>query len=267
MRTTRVGLFVVCLLIATIPAAAQKSASSQAAQRDPQAVTLLLQSLASVGGATSLSAIQDFTASGTITYYWADAPVRGSVEVRSKGTDELRLDASLPVGVYSWLVNDGSGFSKSPEGNITAIPAHNGRNLSSFLFPYPKMLALLNDSQQSIAMIGVVELALQQASGVRVRQSSGPKGDRSGLVAQISQIDFIIDPATNLVLEVRVLSFPPYDAARGVEHIIQYSDYRAENGILIPHSISEFVGGQQTSALVIDQIKFNTGLSDSEFQF
>ncbi len=39
-----------------------------------------------------LSSVQDFTASGTITYYWAGQQVQGPATVRGRGTDQFRLD-------------------------------------------------------------------------------------------------------------------------------------------------------------------------------
>jgi hypothetical protein len=51
MRTTRVGLLVVCFLVAAIPSLAQVSASSQSApQRDQQAIASIQQAITALGG-------------------------------------------------------------------------------------------------------------------------------------------------------------------------------------------------------------------------
>src|SRR5207302_8995380 len=72
-----------------IPSAAQQPPP----QRDPQAVTILQRCLVAAGGAQAFGAIQDFLASGTITYYWAGQEVIGSVTAQGKGLTEFRLDS------------------------------------------------------------------------------------------------------------------------------------------------------------------------------
>ena len=55
--------------------------------------TILTQSLKAAGGSAGLGSIQDFVASGAITYYWAGEPVQGPATVYGKGYAEFRLDA------------------------------------------------------------------------------------------------------------------------------------------------------------------------------
>jgi hypothetical protein len=80
---------------------------TQTAQRDPQAMTVLAQALNTAGGTSAITAIQDYTASGTITYYWAGQPVQGAVTIRGRGSDATRLDAVLPSGTRSFAVDEG----------------------------------------------------------------------------------------------------------------------------------------------------------------
>jgi hypothetical protein len=53
---------------ANVPASQQ---AAVAPQRDPQALAILTQAVNAAGGIAGLSTIQDFTATGQITYYWA----------------------------------------------------------------------------------------------------------------------------------------------------------------------------------------------------
>src|SRR5579862_7503103 len=66
--------------------------------RDPQAVALLTQSLAAAGGAQALAALQDFTATGKITYFWTEQGDTGTVTVKSRGMNQFRLEASVSEG-------------------------------------------------------------------------------------------------------------------------------------------------------------------------
>ncbi len=71
--------------------------SAQTAQRDRQAISIINQTLAAGGGAALLSTIQDFTGTGSITYYW-DPQVNGSMTVKGRGLGQFRIDATLPNG-------------------------------------------------------------------------------------------------------------------------------------------------------------------------
>ena len=54
---------------------------------------MLTQALNAAGGTSAVSMIQDFTGTGTITYFWAGQEVSGPVTVRGLGTmKHLGLD-------------------------------------------------------------------------------------------------------------------------------------------------------------------------------
>ena len=96
--------------------------------RDPQAVSLLTQSVNAAFGSTGLSTYRDFTATGTITYFWAGDQVLGSATVKGRGPAEFRIDASLPMGTRSYAVNYGVGALKDTDGTLKPIPFHNTVN-------------------------------------------------------------------------------------------------------------------------------------------
>ena len=58
-----------------------------------------------------------------------------------------------------------------------------------------------------------------------------------------------------------------YAVSGSIQHIIGFSNYQVSNGILFPLSIAESVDGQSTWSLALTSVTFNTGLSDSDFQF
>src|ERR1700694_1891739 len=91
-----------------LPTAAQQSPtlSTQSVQRDPQALTILSQALSAAGGVASIAGLRDVTATGTITYFWADQQVPGSVTLKGRGLAQFRLDAILAAGPRSFVVNN-----------------------------------------------------------------------------------------------------------------------------------------------------------------
>src|SRR6266571_2780701 len=104
------------------------TSANQSPQRDPQALSILNQVLAASGGAQALSAIQDFTASGNITYFWAGDQVQGTVKVKGRSTTDFRVDASLPEGTRSWVAISGKGSLRNLDGSLVAIPSNTALN-------------------------------------------------------------------------------------------------------------------------------------------
>lgn len=159
------SLLAVLFLLAT-PGWAQSS--------DPQAVTILAQSLNAVGGAQGLGSVRDFVATGTIAYFWAGEPVQGSATVRARGFDQFRLDANLPEGTRSFVVNRGVGALKGTDGIVTQVPYHNTVNLGTLTFPYLNILAALDDSLTTASYVGLVDLNGRQVYQVRVQRHFSP---------------------------------------------------------------------------------------------
>ncbi|MGH9470812.1 MAG: hypothetical protein ACRD1N_10795 [Terriglobia bacterium] len=104
------------------------------ASSDAPAEAALAQSLQAAGGAQVLETVQDFTATGQITYYWAGKAVQGSVTLRGRGIDQFRLDAVLPQGTRSWAVSHGAGTLEKPDGTKSSIPGHNAISMGSLTF-------------------------------------------------------------------------------------------------------------------------------------
>ena len=44
------------------------------------------------------------------------------------------------------------------------------------------------------------------------------------------------------------------------------SDYRKENGLLMAHDIIAYSEGEEIQKIIIEEVKFNTGLDDSLFK-
>jgi outer membrane lipoprotein-sorting protein len=233
-------------------------------QRDPQALTVMAQSLNTAGGVPPLSAIQDFKGLGTITYYWAGKEVQGSVTVQGRGTGQFRLDASLPEGMRSIVVSNGSGTVKEANGTTTAILSHNSLNLGSLTFPFTYLVSALADPSTSITYAGLETTDAGPLHHIRLQKTFA--FDPGGIRSKLTTRDFFIDPGTLLVLRTRDMLHPKDSMATDIPHELQFSDYRPVNGISVPFTITEFGGDQRLNMIQLSQISFNKGLQDGDFQ-
>jgi hypothetical protein len=227
-------------------------------------MNLLAVSLSAMGGPQA-TAVKDFTATGNITYYWAGKEETGSVTVRGKGLDELRFDSVLANGTRSWAVHGGSGSLLDSTGKSTPMSFHNAIALGSLTFPFARLQALSIDTSASLSYGGTSSVANQSFEHIRVHKSLFAK-DPDGSGNRLMDAEFYFDPTTHLLAGIHDQTHPVHSMTVDVPHAVYFGDYRSVNGLLVPFSVSEYVGGQHVWSVQLTEINFNTGLSDTDFQ-
>ena len=259
MRYARFGLLL-CFLLFNISLWGQQTQPGIApppAPKDPQAITIVSQALSVAGGTTAIAVINDYTATGNITYH-SDQGVQGSVTVQGLGLNQYRLDASLPKGVRSWAVTDGRMSQKAEDGSVKPMHSQLPMNLSGLVVPYLELSIALKSPAFGLSNKGVIEVNGRSAYDIQVqRVATGIT--RPTRVDGFFTRDYFVDASTFQVVMTQDLL--PDHAFRQ----LQYSDFRPISGVLVPFSISEVAGSQQTWSMQLSQITFNTGLQDSAF--
>jgi hypothetical protein len=269
MRLARLLLSFVLSALFLIPSDAQQSsppsAPSQTAQRDPQALAILSQAVASSGGLTALTAIQDIKGIGTITYYWAGQDVPGSVSLYGKGLNQFRMDATLPDGVRSLIINGPTGALISQDGQRTKLPYYSIMTGGTLAFPLVRIAAALTDSSTSLSYLGPVSWNNSQALKLHVAPSVDPSLRVDSRLKGLGEFDLYLDPTSNQLVEIAERVWWGGDLTQTYSREILFSNYALLSGLSVPLSISEKFGGQQTWSLSLTSVAFNTGLSDSLF--
>jgi hypothetical protein len=269
MRSFWCGMVVPFLFVAVLARPQQAISSQQlqsppAAPQDPQGLAILTQAITAAGGIQALAVVQDFTATGMITYYWAGDEVRGVVTLRGRGPGQFRLDANLPKGLESWVVSNGVGVV-TEGGENRPIEYANAVNLGSLTFPYAYLAAAIRDSSTSISYMGLEPRSGATALHVRLRKLLPLDMDPQGLTSKLTVRDFFIDPVTFQVVGSLDMLHPKYQPLVNRPHEMRFADYRSVEGILVPFSITEITIGQRTFVIQLEQIHFNTGLQDVDF--
>jgi len=257
------------LLLSVVPVsllAQQGTQTPPAPQRDPQAISVLTQCLNASGGRQAIQSIHDFTGTGTVTYFWANEEVQGTVTVRRLGA-AFRLDASLPDGTRSWLVSEGNGAIRETDGKVKEIMLPNALNLADQTFPFPGIVAALEDATHSTSLAGQTTLNGRSVYIIRVQKTfpdlKGPADRMSKWTAK----EYLIDAQTFTLLEMRDTVHTNEGPDREFPRETVYSDFRTVNGALIPFSVAEKIDGQDTWTLKLANVTFNTGLELDAFKF
>jgi hypothetical protein len=261
----RVARFVLSFLLVFVSSPHLNSQQSTVPQRDPQALAVLQRCLAAGGGAQVFGTIQDFLASGSITYHWAGQDVVGSVSAQGKGLTEFRLDSVLPQGTRSLRIVGTTGIVTTEDGKTKSLPYHNLMTATNLTFPGARIADVLKDSAISLQYVGLVPFETAQAYQIHVAPPVDPTlGPPSG-ATQFGSFDLYLDLTTYQVLELSE-SIWPVNNNQALRHEIRYSNYRSAGSVVAPYQVSEFVNGQETWSISFSSIVLNNSLSDSIFK-
>jgi hypothetical protein len=270
MRSYRMGVFLfVCLL--AVPGWSQQATSSQqpqpSAPQDPQAVTVLNQALAAAGGTAAIRAIQDYTATGTVSYP-SQQDAQGPVTILGLNGTEFRMDANLPTGTRSWAVAEGVITTKNEQGVVwsmapkgpvpssDAFPFQTPLFPASIAFPIRQIAALVGNPSYSLSYKGTSQVDGHTVNDIQIQRGSSTAVS-SGAFTRIR--DIYVDTTTFQVVAVSD-TLP-----KNVAQELHYASYQMATGVLMPFSISESVAGQQSWVVQLNQFSFNTGLQEASF--
>jgi hypothetical protein len=253
-------------LLTVLALFAVSAISSAQGTQDPQAIVILNSCVTASGGLTAVNAVQDFSAQGNITYYWADQNVQGTATLKALGTSNFRIDAVLQAGTRSWAVAGLTGALVDTNGTRTTIPSYNAENVGIQSWRLPNIVAALGNSAANISYMGVVQSDAGQAIQVHYVLPDSTNPDPS--LANLNTIDYFFDPNTYLLLETldTTYSATNFNLSQGLQHEILLSNYQNVSGVMVPFSVSEKISSQTTWSVQISSISFNTGLTIANFQ-
>lgn len=262
-KTIPLGLFCAIAPWFVAPKAAVAQGS---VQRDPQALTILTQSIAAGGGQQLLVSVQDLTETGTITYNWAE-PVTGNVTVKSRGLHQFRIDADLPKGTRITVVSGEGGSVKQVDGRTLPILRQSANDLGSLTLPYLPLIAAMQDGSTSIVYVGPVTHDGVPAYDIRLIKVYTKEQDPTGNRGEQEERDFYFNPQSFLIVAISDQIHFSGRSDKGVSHEDDYSNYQPENGIMVPMTVVETVGGVTGVTMNLSQITFNSTLEDSAFSW
>jgi len=239
--------------------------TSPTVTKDPQAVSVLTQSLNAVGGLAAVSTIQDYTGTGTITYNWADGQVQGAVTVQGKGLADFRMDATLPAGVQTLAISGLSGRQRTTNGNLKRLAAFNFSNAGSLSFPALRLARAVSDQTVSLSLVGTGQAEGHQVYQVEAVFPVDPTLAAAVSIADLGTLDFFVDSTSFQLVKVSENVRSERDTGAVFLHEIVYANYQTVNGIAAPFAINERISGQQTWSISLQSLSFNSGISDSEF--
>jgi len=265
--TKNISVLVLCLALISV-VAPWRVAQAQTATKDPKAVSVLMSAIEAAGGVDTVGALKDMSASGSITYFWAGKEVVGSVAIKGLGVDRFRFDATLPDGRLSCVVRGTTGFARDQNGKVSQFPLHKALSADNLMFFIPRLVLWVTDPNIGVQYMGTtrVQGALVHHISIQRAPPSQLAGATAAKLSQVMSKDLYIDSTTSLVNRIEDQIYPVGTVTDPLPHAVLFSDYRTVNGIALPFSADERIDGVTVSRLALDDVVFNTGLTDSAFE-
>jgi len=142
-------------------------------RRDPLLMDVLTRVVSVGGGSQALASVRDLTESGEITFHWGQG-VKGTVTIQALGSNHFRMEADLPDGKHTWVVNDGDGTRKEADRKAEPLSSENAVNLLNLAFPISHVAAALRDAETDVSLVGIEQRDGRSVYRLRLNYRSAP---------------------------------------------------------------------------------------------
>ena len=231
---------------------------------DPQALKLAAQSIAVL---TVRNSISDVTLTGTVTWTSGPDSETGTATLQALGSGESRMDLALTSGMRTEIRDSQTG---TPVGKWVNPDTHSG----TFVFQncqtdavwfFPALSSLKVPANIVLSYIGQTTWNGHSAQHIQsyLYQPNAPSVVPS--TQQLSTLDFYLDATTLLPIAVTFNAHPDNDAATSLLVEVDFSNYQAMSGAMVPAHIQRYQEGTLMVDLTVTGAAFNTGLSLSAF--
>ena len=226
-----------------------------AATRDPQALSLLTRCSSAMGASLPNP---DFYAVGAITPTNPSNPASTFV-LKSKSTNQVRSEITLPSGVQTFVVNNGRGFSliagKRNNLALHATAYFRPEHLSAFACSID-----LARSSVSVAYVGLESLQAATVHHLLFKSASS-----NPLEQLISEFHVYLDANTLRVIKTATWVFAPDAIDNRSLWETYYDNYQPVAGILIPMHMEHFLAGTKLDEWTFTSVRTDVPVAEGDF--
>jgi hypothetical protein len=232
--------------------------------KDSQAVSIL-NSLKDASGGASVDSLQDFTAIGVFTHYWANKEVMGDATITGLGTDHFQVDESLPDGQRTWTMKGLIGSRKDLDGKVSTLALHEVLNADRMMYFLPQIVFALNDPLTTVSYVGLESMKTGDVHHLRILPALPAVQGIDKKLGTVTVKDLFIDAKTFLLVKLEDQAQRIGTSNDPLPRSLSYSDYRDVQGVLMPFTVDETINGVPVLHFETTSLSLNTGLTDSNF--
>jgi hypothetical protein len=252
------ALLYVCALIPSSHGAQQSApAPAPSVERDPQALALVQNSIAAMGGAAAVSQVQNCIVTGssieastndvaTVTFTWTYE----GLQFRLENDEGSATHILVSSGGSPQEFRGGAWFSAMPMLARTNLAYH---------VPALVLLDELSSPTYSIIYVGSTTLNGIAAVHIQTRDDS----DALGHVFTVQ--DWYFDPTNGLPITVQYeIPTATQGNNRSPLGSMNFSEFKSVGGLLVPFRL-QIVEGPASVVATVTNVAFNSNVSSSEF--
>ena len=205
------------------------------------------------GGAAKLADIKDVSTTSELTMTTPQGDMQGKAKGIVLHPDKSRGTLTLPFGEMVQNFDGTAGFID--------VPGQGMMDLPEAMVPEMRRAVLLN------AGVGVIREALNGSAQVAALESKTVEGvslDRVSWKKGDMEMVLGFDQKTHYLVNVSYRGMTQQGMADSEQ---RFSDYKpAPNGVMVPMRIVTFQNGQKVVDLVVNEWRFNTGITADAFK-
>lgn len=243
-----------CLLVVTRSANAQ--VPSAVITRDPQALAAVQAAITAMGGAANLSQIRTAVVQGT-SEPTSGGDTDSASFIWTWASGEFRMENQSAAGSHTTFSGHGHPVDVR-DGTSMAMGQQLLRSELPFHIPALALATVLNNPDYSLAVIATT--TVDGKSTLHVHASD----DSDAIGQQVTPQEWYFDESSGL--PVRVEYRFPFDGnpKHWILTAIDFANYQAANGTLVPFQLGFTVNGYSSLATV-GSVIFNVGVAATEF--
>jgi hypothetical protein len=228
---------------------------------DQMAITLAEQTMAALVSAQS--SVTSITLNANVTSPDGSETTSGTGTFNAQGLGQSRVDLDVGGATRSDARTMATGTWQVNGGTATAYAGHNCMTDAVWFFPALSSLAQTANANYVFKYIGLEEHASVNTQHIRVFQVF-PQ-DSTGLLAQLSVMDFYLDPITSLPVAIASQVHPDANLYVNIPTEVRFSNYQTVNGLLIPFSFEQMLNGNVVLSATVTSVVVNPTLPQNQF--
>ena len=229
---------------------------------------LVQQALAALTGGHSIT---DVTLTASAHRIAGSDDEAGTATLKAVAAGASSLSLSLSTGPRTEVLNSAAtpptGSWSGPDAVMHPIAFHNLLTGPSWFFPAFSLATSSSASGATLTYVGhethngraVEHVSVSQVPPAQVAAGAAP------FIQRLTQLDFFLDSTSLLPVAISFTTHPDTNAVVDVPVEIDFSDYRAVNGIQVPFHIQKYLNNSLALDFQTSSVTLNTGLTASTF--
>jgi hypothetical protein len=247
-------------IVLAVQAAAQTTGTSPqpSVTRDPQALSVLSQSLAAM---TKGLPISDVKLQAQVTRTAGSDTDTGSATLEGAAYDKSKVDLGLTSGSRLEVRNGATGAWSAADAKNHAVAMHNTWTAAAWFAPALVIQSWLQDPSFSLVYAG-----LEDRDGSQVHHVHASRNlNDDPRMASLSGMDLYLGPQSLLPVSLAYNTHPDDDLGVSLAVEVTFASYQAFSGMIAPSRIQSFLQNSLLLDISVTATSANNGLSAGDF--